>query len=253
MAKPTVKELDTKVADLSKFFQDELGKFRDEIQKIRTPEVVTNNDGTALNTLIHRFDFFEAAIKNEVNKLQDQITEIKKDFENANYRIDLMAQNESRNKLLLHGLQERSNEDLFDEVKNIIDNQLDIKLEKGDINVCYRYGKRSRKANAERCRPVLIHFVNLWKRNEVFYKKKLLRGTKLVLTEHLSPLRLNLYKTVKHRFGKNSWTKDCKIGFIHNNSTHYVTTFGQLTSVCDTTEQQLKAKANREGDANQRR
>lgn len=232
--KPTVKELDTRMSDLHKYFQNELQQFRQEMDKIKTPEVAVDGEGKNLETIKHRFDFFEVTMKNEIACLQSQINKLKTDFEKINSKLDGVTQNDYRNNLLLHGIEEKRNEDLYIEVNNILQSKLGIHVEKNEFNVCLRYGKRRESGN--RCRPVLVSFLHGWKRNEVFRNKKQLKGTNLMCTEHLSPLRYTLFKTIKNRFGKDCWTSDCKIGFVYGNSTHYVTTKDQLAAICNISE-----------------
>lgn len=227
--KPTVKELDSRMSDLHKYFQSELTKFREEIENAKTPEVVADGKENGLENLRHKFDFFEAAVKNEMKCLQSQVNKLKTDNEKINLKLDGVTQYNYRNNLLIHGIKETRDEDLYVEVRNIFKNKLNVNLDKHEINLCYRYGKRPDSNN--KSRPVLISFLHGWKRNEVFGNKKQFKGSNLMCTEHLSPLRYNLFKEVRNRFGRNCWTKDCKIGFVYNNSTHYITTRDQLTAI----------------------
>lgn len=244
--KPTVKELDTRVQDLHSYFNSELKKFRSEISKVKTPESIigTGDDEVGVETFVQKFSFFEATIKNELQKLQRQVTALKMESEKIQCKLDDSVQYQFRNRLLMHGLEEKAGGDLYSEVKNIFKNKLDIHIEKTDVNICYRFGKKRRTTDKRTSRPVLLEFVNLWMRNEVYYKKKLLKGTNLLITEYLSPHRYEVYKIVKSRFGKECWTKNCAIGFQYGNTLHYVTTLEQYSNVCGAvpqSENQLNA------------
>lgn len=233
-AKLTVKELDSRMSDLSRHFQSELTKFRGEIEKVKTPEVAADGEENRLETFRHRLDFFEATVKNELKCLQSQINELKTANEKMSFKLDGVTQYNCRNNLLLHGVKETRDEDLYAQARNLLQDKLNIKIDKHEIDSCYRYGKKHDLNN--RSRPILIKFLNGWRRNEVFHGKRQFKGTNIMCTEHLSPLRYNLFKEIKKRFGRDCWTKDCKVGFVYNGSTHYVATRDQMTAILGSLE-----------------
>lgn len=235
-SKITVRELDSKMSDLHKYFEDQLTNFREEIDKVKTPDITENGrEMSGLETIKNRFSFFEATIKNNIKDLQSQIDKLRSDSERINLKLDGIMQGDCKNNILIHGIDEKNGEDLYVDVKAIIENKLKIHLDKNEINLCYRYGKRPEVNN--RCRPVLIKFIHGWKRSEVLKNKKLFKGTRLVCTEHISPLRYILFRTIRDRFGKDCWTRNGKIGFVYNGSVHYVTTREQMISICGVSEQ----------------
>lgn len=235
--KPTIKELDARMNVLHSYFETELNKFRSEMNQAKTPEIAAEGGEVGFESLKNRFIFFEATIKNEMEKLQGQVNKLQTEYVRTNIKLDGIIQHQHRGTLLIHGIEEKQSEDLYLEIKNILENKLDVRVNKQDIAVCYRYGRKL-NTKARRCRPVAVEFVNRWKRDEVFWNKKRLKGTNLMCTEYLSPIRYSLFKTIKSRFGKNCWTKACKIGFVYENTVHYVTTLEQMSVICGETGQQ---------------
>lgn len=229
--KTTVKDLDIKVTDLQNYFQGELSKFRKEIDKVKTPEALSEGEESNAELLKRNFSLFEATVKNELKRIQVQLNELKKSFEKVELKLDNAVQQQHKNSLLIHGIKEIADEDLYVNIKKVIENKLNIEVSRGDINYCYRYGKKTDRIN-EKPRPLLVHFVNRWQRDEIFRNKKLFKGSKIICTEYLSPDRYKLFKTVRDRFGKkNCWTRDCKIGFVCLGTVRYVTAADQLTDI----------------------
>lgn len=68
--------------DLHLCFESELKKFRSEIDKVKTPEALMGDDEDGMGRFVHRFDLFEATIKNEVHRLKTQVNTLKMETEN---------------------------------------------------------------------------------------------------------------------------------------------------------------------------
>lgn len=62
-------------------------------------------------------------------------------------------------------------------------------------------------------RPVIIEFCHVWKRNRVFYVKKHVKGSGFLIAEVLSPLRNDVFKLAKKKFGRGCWTSGGRFGF----------------------------------------
>lgn len=229
MAKTTIKHLDSKVSDLQLYFEGELSKFRSELSTVKTPDLPLSSD-ERLDALVVRFDMFEAAIRSQMQSLLGQIENVKKQCDRLSVALDNSLQETCISKLLLFGIQERKDENLFAEVSSVIATKLKIALEETDIISCYRFG--SKKSDDKFHRPVLVHFTRVRKRNEIFSNKRLLKGTKIVIAELLSPLRYEVYKAVKSKVGKHCWTNGGRIGFSWNGRTHHITTMKHFTDVC---------------------
>ena len=79
-----------------------------------------------------------------------------------------------------------------------------MNLPKTAIQRCHRLG-----AKKQTSRPIIMRFVSYADRKRVFNQKKLLKGTGVVITENLSPGRLQLYKKAQaNKALTSTWTVD---------------------------------------------
>lgn len=229
-----VKELDLKVSELHTYFESQMDKFRDEISKVKTPEsiVCDTEMSTDMESLAARFSFFQSTVKNELQKITASVSQLKSSQENIKIQVGIMHVDRYRNKLLLHGVEEKRGEDLLSVASAIMQKHLKINIEKTEFNNCYRLSSRkSTTDNRKKPRPIAIEFLNAWRKTEVYRTKRLLKGTKLVITEMLPVDRLSLYRAIKSEY-KTCWTRDLKIGFLDAKGVvHYVTTRQQFASV----------------------
>ena len=61
-------------------------------------------------------------------------------------------------------------------------------------------------------RPIIVKFASYRKRNTVFYNKKKLKGSNIMITENLTKKRYDLLKLSLQKLGRNScWSKDGRI------------------------------------------
>lgn len=224
MAK-TIKDLDSKVSELKSLFNSELGNIRDEISKVKTP--VREEGEVSIDDVERRFEFFKAEMENRLRNLERQIGSLRRETEASQVSMDNMIQHGNKNKLLLMGVKENSGEkNLHLEVTKVINSYLKLNINDNNIQDCYRIGKKSDKNT----RPILVELCTVRLRNEVFYNKKLMKGSGIIVAEALSPIRRNTYKLVKQKMGKACWTNRGRIGFKHNGSVKYVTSLQQFYS-----------------------
>ena len=89
-----------------------------------------------------------------------------------------------------------------------------MELTLDDIERTHRLGGRRKQEEGlepAASRPI-IKFCSYRKRQEVFARKKLLKGSGLVLMENLMQTRFSLFRKVKEVVGlKNCWTSDGRI------------------------------------------
>lgn len=112
-------------------------------------------------------------------------------------------------------------------VCDLIKSKLRIPVTKADISTAHRYGRK----NDGKVRPLLVEFVHVWRRDEVFYKKSALNNSKIVVSEFLTSGRYRLFKTVREKFGNDCWTKNGRIVFKFNNRLQYVTNVDEFESI----------------------
>ncbi|KAJ8914711.1 hypothetical protein NQ315_017421 [Exocentrus adspersus] len=148
---------------------------------------------------------------------------------NVNIAIDNITQNSYKNKLLVYGANEKPNEDLFVIVINIFNNKLSKQILKTDLVNCYRYGKKIEN----KTRPILVEFLHVWKRNDVFYAKSALKNSNQAIAELLTNRRYELYREARGKFKNDCWTKNGVIIFIMDKRKHFVSSFEEYNKIME--------------------
>ena len=151
-------------------------------------------------------------------QLTQTCVELKKDNESLKMLIDAQEQYSRRNCLLIHGVAETPRENTDNLVLDIIHNQLGISeqiINKKSLDRSHRLGKiknpddRSRRNTG---RPIIVKFALYNERNNVFFNKKKLKNSNVMITENLTKIRHDILKKSLGILGKKScWTIDGKI------------------------------------------
>ena len=124
--------------------------------------------------------------------------------------IDQQRQYSRRNCLLIHGVEENSNEDTD---KLVLDkNDLEINLTEVAIDRTHRIGDPKKKK--KKAQPIIVKFVRYYDRKEVFSEKKYLKGKGISITESLTNFRMKKLEEAREKYGfKNVWSIDGRILF----------------------------------------
>ena len=126
--------------------------------------------------------------------------------------IDQQGRYSRQNCLLIHGVEENSNEDTDKLVLNIIKNDLEINLMEVAIDRTHRNGDPKKKK--KKAQPIIVKFVRYYDRKEVFSKKKYLKGKGISITESLTSFRMKKLEEAREKYGfKNVWSIDGRIMF----------------------------------------
>lgn len=232
MSKLTVKELDARVTGLQAYFQDELGKFKTEINNVKSPDIPATGDPDKWRNFITKFGFFEATINNKMHELEKQVSDIKRQMDEMYVRCDDLLQLTNRNKVIFYGIQTLTGETLKNRIVEIINSKLNISIQDKDIANCYRVGRK--KADDKKQRPVIAEFYNWRMRDDILVERRRFKGTKIVCTEVLSPLRYKVYSAARQKLPNHCWTFRGKIGFLQGNNVRYVTTMTQFNDILQT-------------------
>lgn len=204
-----MKEVNQRVDQLETEFSKQLSKFKEEFLVCK----ISDGDDKVSRELLNKFQEFENNMMQEINKLR---ADMNKKFENLEDNIDYNMQKNNNKCLLIHGIQETDNErDVYNVVINLFQSKLQIPIEIADISDCYRLAKKSDKMD-KRSRSIVVEFIHKYKRDEVFYKKKTLKGTKLLITELLTRGRLEIYGKCRSVYGQQCWTINGNIIVLKN-------------------------------------
>lgn len=215
------KHLTQQMQNLEAMFESKLQQFKDEMNKLKsTSSKVDGNDD--LENLEVRFTTFEDYTKSALNKLNDMLKSLSDKSMAAEKKCNYIEMENNNFALLIHGVEENSdgNKDVLNVVKTIFENNLNISIEKNEIKNCYRLGKL--KSDKSKSRPIVVSFVTRWKRDEVFYVKRHLKGKQWLISEKLTKLQYDLFKKCVTLYNKKCWSDHGKIIVFANNKKNII-------------------------------
>ena len=131
--------------------------------------------------------------------------------------MDALEQISRRNCLIIHGIDEKAREDTTAVALDIIHNTLGVSkttLSREHIDRSHRLGRRNerRTTRSSKSRPIIVKFKGYDSRQEVFSRKKKLKGSKVMITENLTAKRYALLQKCIEKLGKGkTWTVDGRI------------------------------------------
>ena len=148
----------------------------------------------------------------EISSLKQHCQDLQSTVDTLKMDLDDLEQYSRRNCLLIHGIQERDDdtgkEDTDEQALEFFKSKLDLNITKSDLDRSHRLGKKSTGKN----RPIIVKFARYNKRGEVFRSKRMLKGSGFVITESLTPTRMNLLKEAKARDETvQVWSSDGRI------------------------------------------
>lgn len=145
---------------------------------------------------------FEEMLRRTLGELKSEVAAI---VASVQKELEDMRRQSYANHLILQGLKESDEEDVYQKVCEFLNSKIDIGLSVNDLSSCYRLGRKL--AGGDKVRAVAVHFVHRWKRDKIYSKKRLLKGTGVVVYEMLTGYKFTLLKKVKQLLGvKNCWT-----------------------------------------------
>ena len=178
--------------------------------------------------------------KNELNgmkeallKLQQMIDSTMKRLSAVERRQDDLEQYSRSNCLVIHGCENvpKSKPGKYLEIENFVCNtlnehlQLDSPLQANDLDIAHPLP--SKKGT-----PVIVKFIRRTQKNEVYRKKRLLKGTKMIITESLTKRRLQLLEKARLEFKQCPvWSWKGEIFVFHNNKKKVIDDFIDITKL----------------------
>lgn len=173
----------------------------------------------------------ESITKSIMEKMDEKIKPIlaeNKDLKikiiNLEKEMEYFKKDKKQNNIIIFGLkeEEQSTSGLIQEVKEIFNKYLNINIRDFEINNIYRIGKKSPDGKP---RPVLLSFVNSWKKNEVMKVRKNLKDN-IYITEDYSKEVLEKRKMLQTKLkeermkGNFAYIKYDKLVVKENNTTN---------------------------------
>lgn len=208
----SLKEINDKIHQLENDFSIKLSQFKDSIVSKES----SDGSGTLSGDTAAKFELFETNIWESVRKIKEEVNKKLNDLECS---MDEVKQKYNNKSLLLHGVPEKEDnlgdvDDMYRKFIQIAENKLQVHIEKVDIFDCYRLGKNNK--DKTRPRPLVIEFTHKWKRDEIYYSKRKLKGSQLMLTEFLTVCRLQIFKKCSQVYREGCWTTNGRVVVIHN-------------------------------------
>lgn len=104
-----------------------------------------------------------------------EIQELKEENRNLKEKVKYLERYQRANNIIIYGQKEleQTTTDLMESIIKKIKTDLDISLSCNDINMIRRIGKKDRESVKNR--PILVSFVNNWKKSEIIKNKKKLK------------------------------------------------------------------------------
>lgn len=166
-----------------------------QLNELRKSMVITSDEAVANDTMEQKLAKFEESmcrilgeLKNDIASVRNEVTSQFAYFKKQSYR----------NCVIIHGIAERGNDNLYSEVCNFFTSKLKADVTIKDLSLCYRMGRQS----SEKSRSVFVQFVHTWKRDCIFADKKKLKGSEYFLTEMLINSKLQLLKHARQKAWK---------------------------------------------------
>ena len=96
-------------------------------------------------------------------------------IEELESKIDRQEQYSRRNYVLIHGIAENKEENTEQQAIDFINDNLDIKIDKINIDTSHRIGRYDKVK--KKARPIIAKFARYNVRGRVFHEKRKLKGT----------------------------------------------------------------------------
>lgn len=150
--------------------------------------------------VIKKYEESIAKMTEEIATLRLENEVLKKE---CNSKTDVLEQYSRKNNLRVYGIQETQNENVEALVNGLLKNNLGLSMGENYIDCCHRVGPK----RDNRPRPILVRFVSYKSRAEVYRSKSKLKGSKLLIKEDLTQLRVTHMKKLISKYGhRNVWT-----------------------------------------------
>lgn len=170
-----------------------------------------------------QFNSFRSFVMTALENLQLQVELLSKQF-------DAMEMRSRYKILLLHGVPEAKNEEIFDCVsKQLTDHVKVPNISVSSFSRCHRLGH----PNGSKPRTILLKFKDKNMRDKVWASKTNLKGSGLTLSEFLTQPRHRTFMAARQRFGiTKCWTRNGTIIIQGEDGLkHHITTLAELNSI----------------------
>ena len=151
---------------------------------------------------------FRAYTDDHIDQIAKQLVDYRGVFKSHWEVIDEQEQYSSRECIVMHGIPEGKKDENTDQlfVKEI-NTRLNENISVSDLDRTHRLGKPG--GGRKGPRPIIAKLIRYNDKARIFGKKRLLRGTRIMLTERLTQRRSVFFRYAREKFGGfNCWTRD---------------------------------------------
>nr|CAH7733642.1 unnamed protein product [Callosobruchus chinensis] len=158
--------------------------------------------------LAEKFNYYDAKIASleaEIQLIKTSAMEgcQKSDDKKLEHKIDSLQQQTKNNSIRLMGIKETPNENVLSKATEIFRSKLQIDILETDILAAYRVGQDSNRGP----RHVLVKLRSNTLKSNIYNKKRMLKGTGIIVKEDLTMIRLSKVKEASEKYGfRNVWT-----------------------------------------------
>ncbi|KAK9709224.1 hypothetical protein QE152_g26743 [Popillia japonica] len=173
---------------------------------------------TILHNILQEKGIYNGEVKNAQNALEqytrrnslrifgipENKNENTKEVKNAQNALEQYTR---RNSLRIFGIPENKNENTSDVISMFCKEKLNLDVPTTAIDYCHRlFAKEGQQ------KPIIVKFISRYTKKLVYSKKKMLKGSKVVIKEDLTRANQNLLREASKRFGdRKAWSFEGKI------------------------------------------
>ena len=152
---------------------------------------------------LEKLDSIEIKLDNFVESVKPQLQSIKEEQERIWEEVQKLEIQSRKNNLEIVGLNETPGEDLY-KILSKLGEVIDVEIQKKDIDICHRVPTRRSIIP----KPVIVRFINRWKKQEILDKKPRITTRDLNLPgperdvyigDHLAPFQRKLLAKAKEK------------------------------------------------------
>lgn len=206
--------MEASILDMQRYFEDRMAKFESELQKKSS-----SNTGS----LAEEFAAFKGFVLQTLKSFSLQLETLARE-------VDSIEMRSRRNMLLLHGVEEKEDENTIQVVTNVLKQHLLESFTTTDVKRCHRMG---RKSSNKKPRPILLKFCSTSVRDGLWFSKTKLKGSGITLSEFLTKSRHTAFMAAREKFGvTKSWTKEGSVYVIGaDGHRHRISSLGDLDKI----------------------
>lgn len=196
-------QLNERVTEMEEVLKTGLMEIKSQIMGGNYPPEVLDGITGKLEMLKNSMMQSITALRSELSKIVSKSSDIERS-------LMVREQQSLLNNIVISGVPEEPDEDLLQVVSRlintkVINNHRKLSITNTHINYCKRLGKKD--DGRKKPRPISVNFVNRWMRDLTFNSKKQLKGSGVVISEHLIKSKLDIFNKARDKLGvKSCWT-----------------------------------------------